>query len=261
MVSSSLSPAYWRASLEEMKSLRRWVFAALICALSIVVGAFFLSVGPNLRVKFTFFFTAVGCAVYGPFLGLLVGAVSDILGYVLFPSGAFFPGYTLSAMAGGLIYALFLYRKKITVLRLFLAKFFVNYLVNVGLGCLWSHIIYGKGYLYYASTSLVKNTLLLPLEVILLSVLFAVLIPAFSRMGLLPGHEKKDLEKLSLGSSALTVFGLDCLVAAAAGAYFSTTLESGVLGFRILAIVLAVLGIALLILGPVLRKNRKAEAS
>ena len=260
MFSSSLSPAYWKASLGELKSLRRWVFAALICALSIVIGAFFLSVGPNLRVKFTFFFTAVGCAVYGPILGILVGGVSDILGYLLFPSGAFFPGYTLSAMAGGLIYALFLYRKRITVMRLFLAKFFVNYLVNVGLGCLWSHILFGKGYLYYASTSLIKNTLLLPLEVILLSALFAVLIPAISRMGLLPGHEKQDLEKLALGSSALTVFGLDCLVAAAAALYFSTTLESGVLGFRILAAALAVLGIVLLILSPVLRRRRRAEA-
>ena len=259
MYISTFSPAYWRSALGEIKNLKRLVFAALICAFCVVVGALFITVGENLRVKFTFFFTAVGSAVYGPVLGILVGAISDILGYLLFPSGAFFPGYTLSSMAGALIYALLLYRKKITVLRIFLAKFLVNYLVNVGLGCLWSQILYGKGYLYYMTTSLIKNTLLLPIEVMLLSALFAILVPAFSRFGLLPSHDKKDLEKLTLGSSVFTVFGLDCVAACAASAYYSTTLNVGILGFRILAVVLGIAGAALLITGPLLRRNGVTE--
>lgn len=255
MTYSSFSPAYWRQAWLEVKNLKRLVFAALICALSIVIGGLFITVGDNLRVKFTFFIVATGSAVYGPVLALLVGAASDILSYVLFPSGAFFPGYTLSAMLGGLIYALFLYRKKITVLRLFTAKFLVNYLVNVGLGSLWSQIQFGKGYLYYMTTSFIKNTLLLPLEVILLSALFAMLVPVFSRMGLLPGHEKSELEKLSISSSAFTVFGLDCLIAAMCSLYYSTTTSSGVTVFRVLAAVLAVLGLGLLVAGPIRRKK------
>ena len=155
MENSIFSPSYWSAAWKEVKDLRRLTFAALICALSIVVGGFFITVGDNLRVYFTYFITSVGCAVYGPILGLMVAAVTDTLNYVLFPSGAYFPGYLLSEMAGALIYSLFLYRKKITVLRLFGAKFCVNYLVNVGLGCLWSQILYGKGYLYYMIKSLI----------------------------------------------------------------------------------------------------------
>ena len=256
MIQSTFSPGYWRAACSELKNLRRLVFAALICALCVVVGSLFITVGDNLRIKFTFFFVAVGSAVYGPVAGLLVGAVSDILGYVLFPSGAFFPGYTLSSMLGAVIYALLLYRKKITVLRIFCAKFLVNYLVNVLLGSLWSRMMFGKGYLYYMTTSLVKNTLLLPVEVMLLSALFAMLLPVFSRMGLLPGHEKKDLEKLTFGSSAYTVFGLDCMVAAAASLYYSTTTQTGILVFRILTALLAVAGIGLLAAGALrLRKN------
>ena len=129
---------YWRAAVKELKSLKRLVFAALMCALSIVIGALYVVVGDNLRVYFTFFVTAVGCAVYGPVMGMLAAAVTDTLNFFLFPSGPYFPGYMLSEMAAALIYGLFLYRKKITVLRLFGAKFLVNYLVNVGLGCLWS---------------------------------------------------------------------------------------------------------------------------
>ena len=254
MIQSTFSPGYWRAAWGEIKNLRRLVFAALICALCIVVGALFITVGDNLRIKFTFFFAAVGSAVYGPVLGLLVGAISDILGYMIFPSGAYFPGYTLSSMLGSLIYALFLYRKKITVLRLFGAKFLVNYLVNVLLGSLWSKVMFGKGYLYYMTTSLVKNSLLLPVEVILLAALFALLLPVFSRMGLLPGHEQRDLEKLTFSSSAFPVFGLDCLVAAGFSLYYSTTQETAVLVFRILTVILAISGVSLLVAGAVRRR-------
>lgn len=246
---------YWRAAAGELKSLKRLVFAALMCALSIVVGALYVMVGENLRVYFTFFVTAVGCAVYGPVLGMLVAAVTDTLNFFLFPSGPYFPGYLLSEMAAALIYGLFLYRRKITVLRLFGAKFLVNYLVNVGLGCLWSQMLYGKGYVYYLVKSLIKNSLLLPLEVMALAALFAVLLPVFSRFGLLPGHEKRELQKLTVSSSAFTVFGLSCLLGGGCSIYYG----AGAGGFMILGIVLWILGVLLLAAGPVIRRKRLAE--
>lgn len=250
---------YWRAAAGELKSLKRLVFAALMCALSIVVGAFYVAVGDNLRVYFTFFITAVGCAVYGPVMGMLVAAVTDTLNFVLFPSGAYFPGYLLSEIVAALIYGLFLYRRKITVLRLFGAKFLVNYLVNVGLGCLWSQMLYGKGYLYYLVKSLIKNSLLLPLEVMALAALFAMLVPVFSRFGLLPGHEKQELDRLTVSSSAFTVFGLDCLLGGGCSLYYRTAMASGGVGFLVLGIGLMVLGAALLITGPLLRHRRAVQ--
>ena len=246
---------YWSAAVGELKSLRRLMFAALICALSVVVGAMYVVVGDNLRVYFTFFITAVGCAVYGPVLGALAAAVTDTLNFFLFPSGPYFPGYLLSEMVAAVIYGLFLYRRKITVLRLFGAKFLVNYLVNVGLGSLWSQMLFGKGYLYYLVKSLIKNTLLLPLEVMLLAALFALLLPVFSRMGLLPGHGKKELEKLTISSSAFTVSGLSCLLGGCCSFYYSTTMESP-LAFQVLTVLLGVLAVVLLVLGPVLRRRR-----
>ena len=61
---------------------------------------------------------ALGC---GTVMGLLFGCVEDILGFILQPTGDFFPGYTLSTMAGVLVYALCFYRARITVLRIVLA--------------------------------------------------------------------------------------------------------------------------------------------
>ena len=256
MEQTIFSRKYWCRACRELKSLKRLTFAALICALSVVVGAMYVIVGDNLRVYFTFFVTAVGCAVYGPVLGMLVAAVTDTLNFILFPSGPYFPGYMISEMIAALIYGVFLYRKKITVLRLFGAKFLVNYFVNVGFGSLWSQIMFGKGYLYYLVKSLIKNSLLLPLEVMLLAALFTLLVPVFSRFGLMTIHEKRDLEKLTFTSSSFTVFGLDCLIGGGCSLYYSTTITSGATVFRGLAIGLAAMGILLLVLGPIFRHKR-----
>lgn len=258
MEQSILTPGYWRRAAGELKSLRRLVFAALMCALSIVVGALYVTVGDNLRVYFTFFISAVGCAVYGPVMGALVAAVTDTLNFMLFPSGPYFPGYLLSEMVAAMVYGLLLYRRKITVLRLFTAKFLVNYLVNVGMGSLWSQMLYGKGYLYYLVKSLVKNSLLLPLEVMVLAALFAMVVPVFSRLGMLPGHDKRDLEKLTVSSSAFTVFGLSCLIGGGCSLYYSTTVETAVT-FEVLAAVLAVIALVLFVLGPLLRRRRNRQ--
>lgn len=258
MKNSIFSRNYWRCACGEVKKLRQLTFAALICALSIVVGGFFITVGDNLRIYFTFFITAVGCAVYGPVLGVMVAAVTDTLNYILFPTGAYFPGYLLSEIAGSLIYSLLLYQKKITVLRLFVAKFLVNYLVNVTLGCLWSQILYGKGYLYYLVKSLIKNSLMLPLEVIALAALFSVLAPTFSQFGLLPGHSQKELNKLRLTAAVFPVLGLSSLISGLCSYYYSTTQSTGTGGFLLLTVLLGLLGAGLLVAGSIYN-HRHAE--
>lgn len=182
------SPAWWRSALAELRSFRTMVLAALLLALRIVVSAFFIPLGDNLRVYFSFFVTGLGSVVFGPFWALLYGFGSDVLGYLIHPTGGFFPGYVLTAMLGALCYALFLYRARITVLRLFLCKLCVNLLVNVGLGALWSSILYGKGYYYYLAKSIVKNLLLLPVETALLVLFLSLMLPIMARSGLVPAQ-------------------------------------------------------------------------
>ena len=54
------------------------------------------------------------------------------------------------------------------------------------LGALWSSILYSKGYLYYLTTSAIKNTLYLPLQIILLALLLRYLLPVLQQQGLVP---------------------------------------------------------------------------
>ncbi|MFT8871658.1 MAG: folate family ECF transporter S component [Sporolactobacillus sp.] len=183
---SIFTTSYWQSAIAELQKVNRLTLAALVIALATVLGSFAIPVSQNLHIVFTFLLFAFGAMVYGPVVGAVAGAAADIVGYIAHPMGAFFPGYTLSAILSGLIYGLLLYRTRITVLRLVLVKLTINYAINVGLGCLWSALLFGKAYYFFFAASLLKNTLMLPIEVVLLYVTLQVLLPVLGSAHLLP---------------------------------------------------------------------------
>ena len=180
------SVAYWRQAAAEFRSLRSLVLAALFIALRIAVGMLYIPVGDNLRMLFKFIPDAVGSLILGPLLGMLVGGAADVLGAFLFPTGPFFPGYTLSAILTYLVFALFFYLREVDVVSVILARLSTNVFINIGLGSLWSHMLMGKGYLYYLAKSVVKNLVLLPVEVIIILLIFRALMPALSQSKMIP---------------------------------------------------------------------------
>lgn len=179
------SKELWLKSASNLKNTKYLALMAIFIALRIVVSTMFIPVAENLRIGISFLVTSVEGAIIGPAAGLVSGALSDLIGFMLFPTGPFFIGYTITAMCGSLIWGLFLYERKITVLRLATAKFIINYFVNVLLGSTWSAILYSKGFVYYAANSLIKNTVLLPLEIILLVVVFSAVIPFLKKRKLI----------------------------------------------------------------------------
>ncbi len=247
------SRAYWREAAGEFKKLRSLAFAALICALSLVIDPLFIPVGESLRIMFTFLIFSVGAWAYGPLMAVLVGLVSDNLAFFLAPSGPYFFGYTLSTMLAGFWYGLLLYRRSVTLLRLFSARAVVNLFINALLGSVWSAILYGKGYIYYLVKSLLKNTVLLPFEVMLLGALFALLLPALGRR---LGVSAAGAEKLRFGQGAAWIFGLDLLLAGGAAACFGSTMEAGQV-YYILGAALAGAGLMLLLVHAALSLRRR----
>lgn len=185
-----LTKPYWYDAVHHKNKTLFLCVLALMMALGITISAFFIPVGENLRIYFSFIPKAIACTIAGPIVALCYGFCSDILGFIIHPSGAFFPGYVLSSMLGCLIYALFLFRQRITVIKLFLCKLSVNILVNVCLGSLWSCIIMGKGYYYYFAKSVLKNTLMLPFEVLLLYIVLKALLPTLYKMKLIKAEQK-----------------------------------------------------------------------
>ena len=190
---SPFSPAYWRSAAAQIKKPRMLTLTALFVALRIVVGMVPIPLGDNLHIFFTFFVNALGSAIYGPLLGLISGFSADLLGFILQPTGPFFPGYLLSSMLGSFFYGLFFYRARINGVRVLLAKLVVNLGVNVGLGALWSALLYGKGYLYTVTASILKNVVLLPLETAVMVLVFRAVHPLLTRLALIPAQARSAI--------------------------------------------------------------------
>ena len=185
---SPLTPTYWADARAQLKNVRMLTLAGIITAASIVLESFpIYLLGTSLKIYFSFLAISLGCYVYGPAVGILVGFANDTLGFLISSFGEpYFPGYLITAMLSGLIYGTLLYRQRITVLRLVVVRLVINYGSNVLLGSVWKAMLYGKGYYYYFTTGLVKNTTMLPIEVLLMVLMFQLALPALARSGLLP---------------------------------------------------------------------------
>ena len=176
---------YWVSSFKKLSSTTYLALIAIFIAMKTIVSIWYIPVSDNLHIAFTFLVVAIESCIIGPGAGMVSGAITDIVSFMISPKGPFFFGYTISSMLGSLIYGLFFYRTKITIPKIIMAKGLVNYGVNVLLGSLWSMMMYSKGFIYYASKSLVKNTILLPIEVIALYFVFKYLIPILKKRNLI----------------------------------------------------------------------------
>ena len=76
----------------------------------------------------------------GPLEAGIVGALADFLGALLFPIGAYFPGFTLTAFLMGLCYGLFLYREQ-KFWRVLVAVGVHQFVLSMLLNSLWLWII------------------------------------------------------------------------------------------------------------------------
>ena len=85
---------------------------AILTAMGVVLGRFIPMVN-LLTSKYEFSFVAVmlAASLTGPVGGALVGGMIDLIGALLFPTGAYFPGFTVTAALTGLVWGLLLYKE------------------------------------------------------------------------------------------------------------------------------------------------------
>ena len=181
-----LTKEYWRSSFSKLKDIRYLTIIGLMIALKFILDQIRIPVSDNLNIMFTFIPVALEAAIVGPGAAMVSAAITDTLGTMLSSYGPYFPGYLLNKVLASLICGLFFYRTHITLWKTALSKALINYGVNVLLGSLWSSILYGKAFLVYASASAVKNTILLPFEVLVLFALLKTLVPVLKRRQLIP---------------------------------------------------------------------------
>lgn len=180
---SIFSKEYWACAAGELKKPRMLIFAAVLVAVRVALKAFSIPIIPGqLYINFGFLVNALGSMVYGPVIGSISGAVSDTLGAFLFPKGTYFFPYIFQEIAGSLIFALFFYKKTLTVPRIIGARFSVslwcNIIIQPLITLMWNAFYPDSAYSALSEIKIVKNICLFPFETLLLTAFLGAMMPA-----------------------------------------------------------------------------------
>ena len=199
-------------SAKELRSLLTIVVCGLMAALAIVLSATtsIYIPGTDMKIGFSGLPNRAVDFLYGPVIGCIFGGVMDIVKFFVKPDGAFFPGYTLTAMLGGLIYGTFFYRLHIkqpkdsristlilanlkSLILIFIAEVLVKVFCNLGLNTLWSAMFTGKAYLAVLPGRVLKNAIQIPVDTVLHFVLIKMI--CYMKRYLFPNETRTHTKK------------------------------------------------------------------
>jgi ECF transporter S component (folate family) len=151
-----------------MSKVKKLVLASLLLAILIIVERLVSIQTQFLRISFAYVPIMLCAILLGPAWSTGMAALGDLIGALLFPKGAFFPGFTLSALLTGLIHGLLLYNTKNNrqfLWRIIASTFLVLVFIHIGLTSLWLMIMYKKAFIAFASPRIIAAVILLPVEV------------------------------------------------------------------------------------------------
>ena len=125
-------------SFRQLKQVKTVTVCAMLGAVAIVLGSLSIELGSTLRIGFSGIPNEIVHMLFGPVVGSVFAGTMDILKYLIKPTGAFFPGFTLIAMLA----------------------LICNVLLNTW--CL--SILYGKAFAVLLPARLVKNAIMCPID-------------------------------------------------------------------------------------------------
>ena len=140
-------------------STKKLAVSALLIALDVILTRLLAINTPVMKIGLGFAAVALCALLYGPWWAAVVAALADILGSTLFPTGAYFPGFTLTAACTGAIFGLCLYQA--AVLNVVL----VSYLANTAMIC----YISGAPFPAMLAARAVQLAVMLPVQFLVLS--------------------------------------------------------------------------------------------
>lgn len=110
---------------------KKLIIIAMLIAFDVIFSRVLAINVLTLKLGIGFAAIAVCAMLYGPLWAGAAAAISDVIGALLFPTGGYFPGFTLTAALGGVIFGLLLYKKRPGFKRAFLAALCYGVLITM----------------------------------------------------------------------------------------------------------------------------------
>lgn len=147
-------------------SVQKLALTALFAALVVVLGNLVQIPFQGRQFNLGFLPTAAAAYLLGIPSAVAAAALGDVIGALLFPTGPFFPGFTLTAAAVGLGYGLVLGGGKGSWLRAALAML-LGAGINLFLNSYWLSVLYtSKGYWGWVSVRALSYLPELPVQIL-----------------------------------------------------------------------------------------------
>ncbi len=157
-------------SARNLKKTRVMVACAMLLAIEVVLNATVsVYLFSYLRLSFGYLAVAAAAFLFGPSPAMLIAALSDIIVFLIRPAGPFFPGFTLNAALGGLVYGLAFYRAKdVNWARVLVSQAVIAIVLHIALNTLWLSMTLGKGFVALLPARVLKNAIQYAIDVPLL---------------------------------------------------------------------------------------------
>ncbi len=170
-----------------MSKNKKIILSALFIAATIVLSRFLSVRTPILTIGFSFIPIMLSAILLGYKYSTFIAVISDVIGAILFPSGSFFFGFTISAFLTGLIYGLILYQDKFVMdkkfmKRLIISTLIVTLVVNGILNTVWVSIIAGSAKKIIIPVRIAKQLIMIPVKIITMSSICKIFANRFERL-------------------------------------------------------------------------------
>lgn len=158
------------------------IVMAFLIALDVILTRFLSLQLPIARIGFGFLPLAITGYLFGPMWAAVSGVLGDLLGMMVFPSGQYFPGFTLTALILGAIYGLGLHNKTVTWGRTLITVLIVVIVGTVVLNTLWLNVMYGKAVVAMLPTRFLQAGIMVLVQFILIQLVITGAAPVLSKI-------------------------------------------------------------------------------
>lgn len=180
-------------------STKTMVSLSVLVALQIILTRFCSINAWNVRIGFGFTALVIAAVLHGPAAAALVGGLGDLIGSLAFPSGTYFPGFTLTQVLMGLSFGRALYhrpagaepaplpfsgaagffRTRLSNLplpaRLTLSVLFNQLILSLLLNTFWISVLYGSDFRGLLLSRAMQAAVTAPIQLIVVFALETVL--------------------------------------------------------------------------------------
>ncbi len=153
---------------------RSLTLMALLIALEVVLSRFLSISTQSVKIGFSFVPVLLAAVLLGPLEAGLVGALGDFVGALLFPIGAYFPGFTLTAFCMGLVFGLFLHGRQ-DLGRCLAAVGINQFVLGLIVNSFWISLLYGAPYLPLLATRVIQSAVLTAVQLLCIPLILRAL--------------------------------------------------------------------------------------